>query len=765
MRKKTFDLLCNVGELTGIFQRSTNIQGLLHLVVKVIARHMETEACAIFLLDKDSSYLVLRAAVGFNPEVIGKLRLKIGEGITGTSLKKLQPICVPKGSEDPNFKYVPEIFEEKYESFLAVPILHSTKKLGVIVLEDSRPDYYAQHDIRALSTIASQLANFLENAKMLMELRNAGAVKGEAEGGVKSEEEEQAEEGPSSKKHYYQGKATSPGIAMGRTVTIGDLDDAVLMQKGVGEYADSPGSFEKALEKAKQQLEEIQSHMDEKLSEAGSLIFGAHLLMLSDDEFAGSMRQQIEEGVEPAEAVVEVVNDYIRLFLESESHYIQEKIHDVKDLGHRILKNLAEEHQEDGDYTGQIVVAKNLLPSELVKLAAQNVEGFVIFGSGVTSHISILARSLVIPTVLLSEEDFFLGEDSGFIVIDGYQGSIIVDPDEEVVERYVNLQEEMKAQTEEIFSAANTVHRISTADGTLVELLANINILSDVRSAQKAGTAGVGLYRSEYLFLVRNDFASEEEQLQIYKRLLAEMDPVYFRTMDIGGDKQLSSTKEASENNPFMGLRAIRYALKNPLVFKTQMRALLQAGVDRDLRILFPLISGPEEFFEAKKFTGEVIQELSEEGTDHNSSPLFGAMIELPSAAATAGTLAKYADFLSIGTNDLVQYMLGVDRTNENVADLYNIYHPSVLQTLKAIADAGAAAECPVSVCGDSAGDETMLKFYLGIGIRSFSVDPRSIHHVRKVITSTEIAHVEERAQRMLEAETLEEVKSLIVQT
>ncbi len=750
MQKKTFDLLCNVGELTGIFQNSTNIQGLLHLVVKVIARHMETEACAIFLLDKGGNHLILRAAVGFNPEAIGKLKLEIGEGITGTSLKQLKPICVPKGSEDPNFKYVPGILEEKYESFLAVPILHTSKKLGVIILEDSRADYYSQRDIRALSTIASQLANFLENAKMLMELRKAD--------GHTEKSEEKPKKGQGKRKSYYNGKASSPGIAMGRTVTISDADEALFMQLNSNLYYKDIDSFETSVEKTKRQLEEIQAHMDEKLSEAGSLIFGSHLLMLSDTDFTGSMRSLINKGLSAPEAVVEVVNDYVKLFLQNENVYVQEKIHDVKDLGHRLLMNLSGESMEDGDYTGQIVIAKNLLPSELVKLSAQNVEGFVIYGSGVTSHVSILARSLNVPSVLLTEENLFVGDPGTFLILDGYQGAVILDPEEEVIEKYANLQEEMETRNSATEESAQPEITCVTSDGSRVELLSNINLLSDVRSARKAGTGGVGLYRSEYLFLVRNDFVSEEEQQIIYRRILSEMEPVFFRTMDIGGDKKVSASMDLEEENPVMGLRASRYALKHPDIFRTQIRALLQAGVGRKLNILFPLIYGVEEFFKVKHFITQVMEELKKEGLPYNGSPKYGAMIELPSAAVTAGVIARHADFISIGTNDLVQYLLGVDRANESVEDIYNIYHPSVLRTLENIAKAAQSEKCPLSVCGDSAGDETMLMFYIGIGIRSFSVDSRMLNTVRSFISTIDTKKAEEKARRMLRAETADDV-------
>ncbi len=751
MRKKTFDLLCNVGELTGLFQKSTNIKGLLHLTVKIISRHMQTEACSIFLLEESSNTLVLRATVGLNPEMIGKLRLQIGEGITGTSLKELKPICVPRGSEDPNFKYVQGIFEEKYESFLAVPILQSSKKLGVIVLEDSRPDYYNKRDIRALSAIASQLATFLEHARMLIELRNT------------TKHEEGASRQTDNAQRFYRGRPTSSGITMGQAVLVsGSADDNLLMHVGDEKYRNSEAAFDEALKSTTEQLKEIQAHLDERLSEAGSLIFGSHLLMLSDDEFSGNMRKKIRTGSSAAEAVVEVVNEYVRLFLNSTNVNTQDKIHDVKDLGHRLLKNLAGGDVEDGDYSGQIVVARNLLPSEIVKLAAQHTEGFVVYGAGETSHISILARSLEVPTVLLTENEFYQNVDGKFLILDAYQGTLIIEPESELIDRYVALEEEMSAQTKRQEQIENPTTSCKSLDGTEIGLLANINLLSDAKSARKAGTSGVGLYRSEYLFLVRNDFPPEEEQLIIYKRLINEMDPIYFRTLDIGGDKMLSAADIGHEENPFMGLRAIRYSFKNIGVLKAQLRALLRAAAHIDLNIMFPLVSGLDDFLKAKEIAEKAQQELSREKLAYNANPRFGAMIELPSAVTMVRQLAQEADFLSIGSNDLVQYILGVDRTNEKVADLYSVYQPAVLRAFKQIADAGRAENCLISVCGDAVSDTAMLTFFIGIGIATYSVDPRMLYKVRGYISSLDVNEAADHADKMLSFHTHKEVTEYI---
>ncbi|ADK81652.1 phosphoenolpyruvate--protein phosphotransferase [Sediminispirochaeta smaragdinae] len=725
MKKKTFDLICSVGELTGIFHKKTNINGLLHIVVKLVAKHMETEACSIFLLDNTTGNLVLRASVGLNPDMIGILSLTPGEGITGTSLKESRAINVPRGSNDPHFKYIEGIFEERYESFLAVPILHSKHRLGVIVLEDSRPDYYTERDQRALGTIASQLAAFLENAKLLLELRNQ-----KNRGPEEAKDEKDNRRLPL--KDFYRGEAASGGIALGRAVLVSGSGGDLLLSAGHEAYRQGESAFEEALEKTKRQLELLQQHMEDALSEVGSLIFGSHLLMLSDEDFSGSMRKNVREGMTPQQAVVKVVNEYVMLFINSRNQNVQEKVHDVKDLGHRLLKNLLVNETEDGDYSGQIVVAQNLLPSELVKLGVQNTEGFVLFGAGMTSHISILSRSLEVPVILLGDKNFFQFVENRLLILDAYQGTIMVDPAEEVIDRYLETDRRETDRRNEDY--AEPFEPIALPNGRNVELLANINILSDVHSAKRSGAKGVGLYRSEFLYLIRNSFPTEEEQVVIYEKLLNQIDNVVFRTFDLGGDKILRSASSSNEKNPFMGLRSLRYAMKNRDLFKIQLRSILRAGKGKTIKILFPLVAGPEDFLEAREVVYEAAGALEAEGIEHNANPQIGAMIELPSSALLVEEIAEHADFLSIGTNDLVQYVLGVDRTNQQIAHLYDQQHPAVLRLLKMIAEGAERKGCPVSVCGNSATDPQMLHFFIKSGIYSFSVDPRSFSDVRAVL-------------------------------
>ncbi len=742
--KKTFDLICSVRELTSIFNTKTNVTGLLKIVVKLVAKHMQTEACSIFLLDDSTEELVLRATAGLNPDFVGKIRLLSGEGITGRSMKERKPINIPRGSDDPSFKHVPGMDEEQYNSILAVPILYQSEILGVLVLEDPAFDYYDIHDIKSLQTIASQLATFLENAKTLIQLsKSSGKIQ---------------KKDYNLQKKFYKGKSVSEGIAIGNALYLSTSNDGILLTIENLHYLETIDAFEDALDSSVNQLEVLQARMDENLSEAGSLIFASHLLMLSDDNFSGSIRNYIKKGEIPSKAIILVVNEYIELFMNSKNIHVQEKILDLKDLGHRMLRNLTEDMNEDGDYSGQIIVAKDIMPSELVKLAAQHTEGFILYGAGATSHISILARSLDVPVVFLTDINFFTSGYNGLLIVDAFQSSIIIDPDAELVDKYLNNLRHIK---EKDTKKPVILDEAITLDGKKIKVQANINILSDARAAKELKAEGVGLYRSEFLFLIRNDFPSEEEQYLIYRRLLKQMNDVVFRTLDIGGDKVLGSIDQA-EANPFMGLRGLRYSLRNQDIFEVQLRALLRAGMGYKLKILFPLVTGIEDFRKAVSIVKTIIDDMIGEGIDCVSDPELGAMIELPSAVMMVDELAEEADFLSIGTNDLVQYLLGIDRSNENIAELYTPQHPSVLRAIKKINDAAERHDCPLSVCGNVATDPDMLEYFIGLGIDSFSTSHNMIQFIRRQISEMDYSHAKYFAKKSLTTRTVKDIQELI---
>jgi len=736
--KNNVALVCDIGELAGLFAKSGHIEDFLQNAASIVAYHMKAAVCSIYLYNEEEQALVLTANQGFNPEAIGRVCLKPGEGLVGAAFSEQRPIREATASRNPRFKFVPGTDEERFEAFLAVPIIRGLSPVGVLAVQDPVPDYFDENDSKALESIAAQLASTIQNAKLLMNLqRQLPEVAGTT---------------MPADLRYAKGIPASAGCAFGRTAVLGVLEDQG--QSGPCTVED----FRRALSRTEAQLTDLQRAMEERLADVASMIFSAHLLMVKDRGFSGQMTSLIEGGLSPHAAIAKVVGEYVRLFASSPNARLREKVQDVRDLGRRLVQNLREGPEATPDYRGRIVIAGELLASDVVKLAAQRVEGLLLIGGGLTAHVSILARSLQLPTVVV-EDQRFLGLAAAVpILIDGNQGTVFVDPGEEVLARFRDL----RAALDEAGQFATACPEKSvTSDGVEVHVWANINLLSEIEVARRMNAGGIGLYRSEFPFLVRNDFLAEEEQYRIYRKIVEGMSgrPVIFRTLDIGGDKMLSDVPWVHEANPSLGLRAIRFSLRNKKTFAQQIRALLRAGAGADLRIMFPMISSVDEFVGARDVVSECIRDLRGENVPHHPAPKLGLMIEVPSAVEVAGELAAEADFLSIGSNDLVQYLLAVDRTNEHISDLYLSHHPAVLRSMRRAAEACLAHDKPLSLCGEMAADPKMLPFVLGIGIRTLSVEVRQIPVLHKNIAAIRMEDAVRRADKLLRLGRIQDIE------
>lgn len=749
MKKNNVEMICDIGELTGLFQNSSSMGDFLKTVVRTLQKHMQADACSIFLQDESSGDLVLKSTVGLADLGRDEVRLKPGEGITGLAFKELRPLLIHDARSSHHYKFVPGLNEEHFNAILAVPIVRGQEKVGVIVVHHKRRDFFDAQDVKALKAIGSQLAATLENAKLLMEIQ---------------ERKENSSPLPAPKapirKEFFKGRGASEGIALGKAVVLGHSSDEIAETLDSASYRTTLEDFETALKNAESQLESLQKEMESKFADVASLIFSTHILMLRDDGFSGSMARLIKTGTPPATAVMTVVNQYVQIFSASQNARLAEKVQDVKDLGHRLLRNLNTDEVQDGDYSGQIVVAQELLPSELIKISAQHAEGLLLFGAGASAHVSILAKSLGIPVIFTDDEDFSAIRDQDFLILDGYQGSVFLNPSPKIEEQYRGLKSGQSTSTAETGVRARTL----TLDGVEIKILANINLLSDLRIAKKFQAAGIGLYRSEFPFIIRNNFPSEEEQFVVYRKLLDEMEgrEVVLRTLDVGGDKVLSYLPNGGESNPFLGLRAIRFSLKNKDIFHNQLRAMLRAGHQRELRIMFPLISSLDDFLEAKEEVLVCQKQLREEKIPHCENPLVGAMVELPSAVEVANELAREADFLSVGSNDLVQYLLGVDRTNEAVSSLYVAQHPAVLRALQRVIRAAVNHDTSVSICGELAADPTLIPFLIGAGLKKLSVNPKLIPQVQKAVESYSFRECLVIAEKALSLGTIKEVREFL---
>lgn len=755
MPKNNVELICSVAELTGMFTRGKNLDDFLSNVVKTICRHMQASVCSIYLYDTETKELVLSATEGLSPSSVGNVRLQLGEGITGTAVKELRPIRESCGSKNPNFKYIPGTEEERFEAFLAVPILSGVMRVGALVVQHRTPGYFGRSDTEALRAIASQLAGTIENAKLLLELQRSQDARAERQGGPARPAEEIG---------FLKGIAGSAGVATGKAVYFGEFSDTALDQR-IAEEGETLtlADFDAAMVATEEQLDDLHTKMSDEMADlSASLIFNAHLLMLRDRMFSGAIRDAINNGVKPADAVRQVVERFVELFSKSPNPRMREKVQDVRDLGHRLLVNMLPD-SEDGaaDYSGRIVIAGELLPSNIIKIVAQNAAGLLLTDGSFTAHASILTRSLGIPLVIVAEEQLASCRDGDILLLDADQGSVYINPDREVMGRYHELS---RARRKAVKAKDLDQLPAITADGVEIRLMANINLLAELKVARQVHARGVGLYRSEFPYIVRSNFPSEEEQYRVYRSVVEEMpgQEILFRTLDVGGDKMLTYFSQTVEPNPFLGMRAIRLSLSRRDIFEPQIRALLRAGADTELSIMFPMISSVDELLQAKSVVLHCVHRLAEEGVPHCSAPRLGIMVEIPSAVEVIDELAENCDFLCLGTNDLVQYMLAVDRTNEHVADFYVPHHPAVLRALARVVKAGERAGKPVSICGEMAGSREMLPFLVGIGVRTLSLDARKLPVVRDWIRELDMAACRETAGKMLTCGRIRDVEELL---
>jgi phosphotransferase system enzyme I (PtsP) len=739
-------LLYDINELNHLFRDSASIETLLNKAVETVAQRTDSAVCSIYLYDPHEQELTLRATKGLNPESVGRVRLKLGQGLTGLALKEMRPVCEADASHNPNYKYFPGIFEERYDAFLAMPIARGVSRLGVLVLQRNTGQSFGDEDITALETVTSQLANIIENAQFLL--------------GMHEPHREPAKGVPVGLK-FIKGKAASEGIAYAPSMILARQNTlALVLHRDFGRTY-SLEDFRNAVAATESQLEELQERVEHKLSDAASLIFTAHLMILKDKEFIGKIARRIEEGANAPAAVAGVATDYMQGLLASRNAYMREKINDIEDLAVRLINNLVREGEEVSVHKDHVVITQGLFPSDLLKLSSEDAKAIVLVGGGATAHISILARSLGIPMVIVNAYELLNLPDGTPVLVDAEVGNVYVDPDDSILEEFGSQQRARLTLDEQKrlmkpFTA--------TTDGHRVQLLANINLLSDLKIACGLNCDGVGLYRTEFPFLIRTTFPTEAEQYVIYRKLVEAMQdkPVTFRTLDAGGDKILSYYHDIQEQNPALGMRSIRFSLRNKPVFIEQLRAILRAGIGADLRIMFPMISSVDEFYEARDAVSEAIEQLEKQGVEHHEKPTLGMMVELPSVIDLIDDFARDVEFFSIGTNDFIQFMLGVDRTNESVADFYLPHHPAVLRALNRIVHGVLEHGRELSICGDMAHQPEYIPFLLGIGIRAFSVDPIYLLRTQQVITTTSLGYAQSLSRSVLAQSRIGDIAALL---
>ncbi|MCD2347485.1 MULTISPECIES: phosphoenolpyruvate--protein phosphotransferase [Clostridium] len=533
-----------------------------------------------------------------------------------------------------------------------------------------------------------------------------------------------------------KGIAASKGYAIGHIFIKADKE-VEIVEKTISNIEEEKARFEAAVEDSRKQLTKIKEKAVKDLGADKAAVFESHIMLLDDPEFAGQAKSMIEDKKINAEkALSDVIDNFMNIFAGIEDEYIKERVADIKDVGNRILNNLTGNGSGDlGDIEkGTIVVANDLTPSDTAQLDKDKVVAFLTNIGGRTSHSAIMARTLEIPAIVGLKDIVSSVKNGDTVIVDGIEGEAIINPDENTLSEYTAKKEEFEKKQEELKRLINI--ETKTKAGKRVEVCGNIGKAKDVEAVLANGGDGVGLFRTEFLYMDRESMPTEDEQFEAYKHVVEKMGkrPVVIRTLDIGGDKKLPYLPLPEEMNPFLGFRAIRLCLGRKDIFKVQLRALLRASVYGNLKIMFPMISSLEEFLEAKEVLKECMNELTKEGKPFNEKLETGIMVEIPAAAVNSEELAKYVDFFSIGTNDLIQYTLAADRMNEKVSYLYNPMHPAVLKLIKMTIESAHKEGKWCGMCGEMAGDEKAIPTLVEYGLDEFSMSASSILTAKELI-------------------------------
>jgi phosphotransferase system enzyme I (PtsP) len=689
----------------------------LSIIVTRVRAAMGTEVCSVYIRDSDKARYVFRATEGLNPALVGRAALAPGEGLVGLVAQREEPVNLEDAEQHPNFRLLPDIGEEPFHAFLGVPIIHQREVLGVLVVQQARRRRFDESEEAFLVTMSAQLAGVIAHA----------LVTGEV-----PDEESPERERTSAR---ISGVPGAPGIGIGTAVVMSPVADlyAVPRQRSQDRRGELR-AFKRALAQVREDIESVADNLRDKLSPEDLALFDVYLGILDDSTIGGEVAAQIKAGQWAQGALAQVMIEHIRHFEAMEHSYLRERAVDVKDLGERVLAYLQAEQRDEAAYPEQsVLVSEELTASMLGEIPRERLAGLVsVRGSG-NSHVAILARAMGVPTVMGAVDLPYTRLRDMSLVVDGYNGNVHLNPQPEILHRFREIAEQDLAFNQDLESLRELP--CETLDDERVTLWVNTGLMADVARSLERGAEGVGLYRTEVPFLMREGFPTEEEQRQIYREQLEAFAPrpVTMRTLDVGGDKALPYFP-IEEANPFLGWRGIRVTLDHPEILLAQVRAMLKANAGLgNLRIMLPMVSNIPELNEALELIYRSHRELEQEGIEAPLPPI-GVMVEVPAAVYQARAMARRVDFLSVGSNDLTQYLLAVDRNNARVSDLYHMFHPAVLLAMQQVVESGHAEGKQVSICGELAGNPLSAVLLLGMGYDVLSMNATSLPRVKGVL-------------------------------
>lgn len=698
----------------------TDFSEALKIVVARIREAMNTEVCSVYIFDPESNRYVLMATEGLNPEAVGKVSLSASQGLVGLVGSREEPINVDNAPAHPKFHYVSATGEAPFLSFLGVPIIHNKRLLGVLVVQQRDSRQFDAGEEAFLVTMSVHLAGVISQAEA------AGNILGEA--AVTARERK--------KNVRFQGVPGAPGVGVGYAYVLSPVADLnAVVDLEVEDIEAEVERFERSLSAARTEIRVLSKKLSSELRPEELTLFDVYLNILDDNTLGKEVVAKIKEGQWAQGALKQVVMQYVTHFQQMEDAYLRERAIDIHDLGTRVLAHLQgnEPAWQDDDFPANtILVSEELTPGMLGAISTKKLRGLVSVHGSSNSHVAILARSMGIPAVMGVDVPY--AQLHGVeLIVDGYRGLMYSNPSRELRLQYKAIFKEEKALAKDLRSLRDLP--AETLDGHRIPLLVNTGLITDALRSIERGAEGVGLYRTEVPFMMRERFPSEQEQQEIYRQQLETFapKPVTMRTLDIGGDKPLPYYP-IEEDNPFLGWRGIRITLDHPEIFLPQLRAMLKASEGLDnLRIMLPMVTSVNEVEEAQHLIYRAHAEVLEEGYKI-VKPQVGVMVEVPAAIYQVEAICQHVDFISVGSNDLTQYLLAVDRNNPRVAGLYQAFHPAVLHALKHIADQACKAKIPAGVCGELAGDPMGAVLLLAMGYNSLSMNATNLPKVKAVI-------------------------------
>ncbi|HKY69938.1 MAG TPA: phosphoenolpyruvate--protein phosphotransferase [Gammaproteobacteria bacterium] len=722
-----------------------DLQEILEIMVRQVSKAIRVEACSVYLADRSQNHYKMMASVGFYAKAKGHVTIGFNEGLVGLVGEREEPINIPDAQNHPRFCYFPVTGEERYKAFLGVPIIHQRKVVGVLVVQQRQKRKFDEGEEAFLITISAQLAGCIAEGQTAGVLSSPTALQDE------------------SRSLTLHGLPVSSGVGIGLGVRIYKPADLFSVpDRYCQDIKQEQKRFQKALSKTKKDILRLHKRLLKQLPQEEQSLFDAYLKILESDSLRLEIENLINEGHWAPWALKKIIKGHVQKIESVSDPYLRERARDLLDLGQRVLANLEAESKSLMHYPEKtVLLGDEVTASNLAEVPEGSLVGIVSAKGSSTSHVAILARAMGIPTVMgvTGLPTFSLENHS--VIVDGYNGAAYVSPSEAMLSAFTRLAEEEKELYEGLEELKNLP--AETPDGHRVPLCVNTGFVGDVRHAMNIGAEGVGLFRSEVAFMIRDRFPVEQEQYQIYRELLETFAPkqVTLRTLDVGGDKALPYFP-IREENPALGWRGMRITLDHPEIFLVQLRAMVRAsrGLE-NLRILFPMITHVSEIEECVRLLGQAYQEVSDEGLDV-VFPEFGAMIEVPSAVYQAGDIAKRVDFLSVGSNDLTQYILAVDRNNTHVSNLYDPLHPGVIKALQQVVEAGHLHGKMVSICGEMAADPSSVIVLLGLGFDMLSMSASCLPKVKWIIRNFTLARAKELLQDVLHMENVQDIRAYL---